>query len=243
MKRISILGILFAFTFLFTGCLSDGDETISLEMPKDEDNRIDNVVPPDIQEQLDDYIPIYRGVDPPNITGTYLVDPLTTVYCEDYPNGGGFAPGKVVNSLVIRFTNQNTKTNAIDYDSYNAKDPNNYAEGNGAFVSGSGNNFTAYFNTEGHSNGIYNKTALVISGTMTSNGIKDLHYAFIMVKKGSDPGNSLMDEGVYRVFKDGDGLSVPTTWNRSNAPGTRSSSMETPWTENLNCKSNVSEKQ
>ena len=243
MKRISILGILFAFTFLFTGCLRDGDETISLETGKqaEVDNRINNVVPPEIQTKLDPYIPIYRGVDPPNITGSYLVDPLTTVYCEDYPNGGGFAPGKVVNSRVVRFTNQNTKTNAIDYDSY-VVNSTSYEEGKGAFISGSGNNFTAYFNTEGYTDGIYNKTALVISGTVTSNGIKNLHRAFIMLKK-NDPKGELMDEGVYRVFKDGDGLSVLTTWNRSNVPSTRSSSIETLWTENFNCKYKVSEKQ
>ena len=84
--------------------------------------------------------------------------------------------------------------------------------GKGAFISGSGNNFTAYFNTEGTSNGIYQKTALVISGTKSSTGIKNLYYAFILVEKGYDPDGILMDEGYFRVFKDEDGLSVNSTW-------------------------------
>ena len=40
---------------------------------------------------------------------------------------------------------------------------------------------------------------------MTSAGIKDLYYSFVMIDK-NDPNNHLMDIGDYRVFKDGDGL-------------------------------------
>ena len=36
-----------------------------------------------------------------------------------------------------------------------------------------------------------------------------------MVEKGYDPDNELMKEGVFRVFKDKDGLSVNTSWTRS----------------------------
>lgn len=36
-----------------------------------------------------------------------------------------------------------------------------------------------------------------------------------MVEKGNDPDNELMKEGVFRVFKDKDGLSVNTTWTKS----------------------------
>ena len=39
-----------------------------------------------------------------------------------------------------------------------------------------------------------------------------------MVEKGSDPDNKLMKTGVFRSFKDGDGLCEPTTWEfESNA--------------------------
>lgn len=33
-----------------------------------------------------------------------------------------------------------------------------------------------------------------------------------MVEKGDDPNNELMKEGVFRVFKDQDGLSINTSW-------------------------------
>ena len=54
--------------------------------------------------------------------------------------------------------------------------------------------------------------------TKLSSGISNLYYAFIMVEKGSDPNHDLMEEGIFRVFKDKDGLSVNTTWSRATQP-------------------------
>ena len=177
------------------------------------DPRLTEVVPADVIEKIGPYIHIYSGVNPPNISGAYLIDPFVTVYCEDYGNGG-FAPGAKVASEVVRFSNFNNTDNTLDYDSYSGSSTES---GKGAFISGDGKNFTAFFNTEGESSGIYTKTALVISGTLTLSGIKNLEYAFIMVKKGSDPNNKLMNEGIFRVFKDEDGLSVNTTWSPSSS--------------------------
>ena len=104
-------------------------------------------------------------------------------------------------------------------------------QGIGAYIRGSGSNFTAFFNTTGESLGISTKTALVISGTKTSDGIKDIYYAFVMVKKGEDPNHQLMEEGIFRVFHDQDGLAVNATWPgeakefRSEVKG-----LEAPWT-------------
>lgn len=183
---------------------------------EEEDNRIENVVPADIREKLDDYITIYDGVNPPNIEGVFFLDPCVTVYCEDEGNGG-FEPGKLVNSLYIRFSNQNTVNNTLDYDDISAP-LTSVSSGKGAFISGSGSNFTAYFNTEGTTDGIYTKTALVVSGTKVVRGIENLQYAFVMVEKGEDPENELMKEGVFRVFEDEDGFSVQTTWPVQSAP-------------------------
>jgi hypothetical protein len=36
-----------------------------------------------------------------------------------------------------------------------------------------------------------------------------------MVEKGDDPDKKLMDVGVFRIFKDGDNVSQPTTWDRA----------------------------
>lgn len=179
--------------------------------PWDEvDNRFNDVVPADIREKLEKYITIYNGVNPPNVEGTYLVDPFVTVYCED-EGVGGYEPGELVYSIYIRLSNQNSANNTIDYE-HTSVSGNSDSKGEGAFISGSGNNFTAFFNTEGESSNIYTKTALVISGTKSTSGIQNLQYAVIMVEKGDDPNNELMKEGVFRVFKDQDGLSINTSW-------------------------------
>lgn len=178
------------------------------EIPEEE--RLEVVVPSDILVKLDDYITIYNGVNPPNVEGTYFMDPCITVYCEDYVGGDSYYPGYEVASCYIEFSNQNTKKNTLDYYEESTTG-NSVAEGKGAFISGSGNNFTAFFNTVGEAYDIYIKEALVISGTKTSSGIKNLHYAFVMVEKGPDPDGILMNEGVFRVFKDGDGMSYATT--------------------------------
>ena len=47
---------------------------------------------------------------------------------------------------------------------------------------------------------------------MTSDGIKDCFYGFVMLDKDDDPDKTVMPVGSFRIFKDKDGLSVPTTW-------------------------------
>lgn len=174
-----------------------------------QDDRIDDVVPTEIQDSIGEWITIYRGTTPPNIEGCYVMDEPQVVHCQDVGNGG-YADGATgFNDMYIKFSNQDTKNNTLDY---NEKEGTAESSGKGAFISGSGNYFTAYFDTEGKTSGIYVKTALVISGEKTSSGIKNLRYAFIMVDKGSDPNNVIMKKGVYRIFRDKDELASKTTW-------------------------------
>lgn len=203
-----------SYTLCTLVTFNDGQQTLykteasTAEIPEEE--RLEAVVPEEILEKLDDYIPIYNGMTPPNIEGCYLLEPFVTVYCEDY-GYGGYEPGKVVNSCYLEFSNQNTKKNTLDYYEENVSGTS-WNEGKGAFISGNGNNFTAFFNTTGEtSGGIYIKEALVLSGTKTSSGIKNLYYAFVMVEKGADPNGEVMAEGIFRVFKDQDGMSYSTT--------------------------------
>lgn len=205
-------------------CQVEGDNIIVLNgyinpWDTEEDTRLESVVPKEILNNLDDHMPIYTGVNPPNVEGAYFIDPMATVYCED-----GYEPGEIVSSEYIRFKNQDKTNNTLDFeeytDGYYSEEDGAYLEGVGAFISGVGDKFTAFFKTEGEAieEGYVAKvkTALVISGVKTTEGIKDLYYAFIMLEK-DDPDDNLMDEGVFRVFKDGDGLSVNTEWESSKA--------------------------
>ena len=192
------------------------------------DERLNNVVPEEIQEKMSNYMPIYQGVNPPNVEGTYYIDPFETVFCEDYDASSStkYYPGYIVSSCYCQFLNQNNVNNTIDFRDV-SETGNSTDVGSGAFISGSGNNFTAFFNTYGESNGIKTRTALVVSGTKTSEGIANLYYAFIMVEKGDDPDHKLMDEGIFRVFRDQDGISVNTTWPEASRPASKG--WKAPW--------------
>lgn len=191
------------------------DEIVSYTgsiLPWGETERIEQVIPDDIRDKMEPYIPIYEGVNPPNVEGCYYIDPFETVYCEDEGNGG-YEPGHIVVSDYINLTNQSTD-NTIDMEEYSANGKT-YSIGEGAFISGEGNNFTIFFNIDGISNDIPFRTALLISGTKGTNIsgiITNLKYAFVMVEKGDDPESLLMKEGVFRVFQDQDGISYGAVW-------------------------------
>lgn len=175
----------------------------------DVDARLEKVIPSDIRRQMEKYMTIYDGVNPPNVEGIYLMSPQKLVY--DSTNN--FDTDHKFADLIMNLFNQNSKNNTIDYKERQGS--NLSASGNGAFISGEGNNFSIYFNTSGNSNGISYKTALVVSGTISSDGIRNLYYAFVMTDKGSDPEHTIMNVGDYRVFKDGDGLAVNSEWPSS----------------------------
>ncbi|MBR5841097.1 MAG: fimbrillin family protein [Bacteroidaceae bacterium] len=173
-----------------------------------EDERIEQVIPDDIRQKMEAYVPIYDGVNPPNIEGCYLLDPMVAIYMSDYD--GDLSAFEWAGEY-INFTNQNTVTNTIDMEELSTNG-DAYAIGEGAIIVGEGNNFSVLFNTEGATHGIYNKTALLISGTKGKDGIKDMKYAFVMVEKGDDPEGELMEEGAFRVFQDQDGMAYATSW-------------------------------
>ena len=174
---------------------------------------IENVVPPEILDQLDDHIPIYGGINPPKVEGQFKLSPCKLVY--DSTNG--FEVGYVFADLYFQFSNQDMENNTLDYREQQIQ---NTKVGKGAFISGEGDKFSVFFNTEGvdvyEDYSIPVKTALIISGIKTSSGIKDLNYAFVLVEKGADPKPYIIPEGSYRVIVDGDGISPNT--NFFNAP-------------------------
>lgn len=192
-----------------TTITKEGEVKFTSEInPWGESTDIETTVPPEILDEMKPYITIYSGNTPPNIENTYFIDPMVTVYCQD-EDEGGFKKGDIVSSMYIKFANQNNTAKTIGYA---GRSGDQISDGKGAFISGSGNNFTIYLDTEGTSSGIYTKTALVISGTKTSTGIQGIRYAFVMVEKGDDPDSELMDEGVFRVFEDSDGMALLSTW-------------------------------
>lgn len=196
---------------------------------------IDQVIPDEIRKTMEPYITIYDGDNPPNVEGTYLIEPMEIVYDATGNYQSGYNKFK---KIYFRISNQNTAKNTLDYHEKEVSGGIEYGEakGDGAFISGDGDNFSLYFNTVGVTHlekyDVQSKDALVISGTKTSSGIKNLCYSFIMIEKSADPDNNLMDAGDFRVFKDGDGNAKNASWPslvRSQQITVRDGKVITPW--------------
>ncbi|MCQ2276800.1 MAG: hypothetical protein MJZ87_07660 [Bacteroidales bacterium] len=190
------------------GCLKEGSETIALPF-----GRVpDTVIPDEIRDQLEQHLPIYEGITPPNISGKYLVQPDQLVYSSD----GQFSVGHVFAPLYLSFENQTASGMAT----YTERNGSSTAESSEVYVVGTGNNFTAYFMTHSTTyddDGNIEATCImsnILSGTITNNGISNYRLAFVMLEK-NDPHNTLMDVNEYRVFEDGDGLAVKYNWYKS----------------------------
>jgi len=204
MKKLKI--IFWLCLSLFMGsCLQDGDNTIVLN----EKNPLDAVIPNETRFAMEEHMPIYNGNTPPIIEGVFVSSPMQVVYS----SSGGYEPGRITVDFFLKFSNQDRIANTVFYE---AKEKNISTEGSSdVTILGSDDNFTAYFTTSGQSYGITTKRATIISGTISGKGIENFYYAFVMLEKGNDPENKLIEVGTYRIFKDGDGIAEETTWDKS----------------------------
>ncbi len=195
-------------------------------------DKTDDILPPGFIPELNDLIPIYGGVDPPNIEGDYRISPFETVCCPD----GYYQIGQIISDNIIHFFNQNETNNTIDF-----KDSqSNYSgsEGRGSFICGTGNTFTVllknFFWWESmYDNAWYNGTeVLIISGIKDGDCIKDLHYVITVLDK-EDYYNYCMEIGAYRIFKDGDGITHP--WKNQKSKSLKHSSSNMHSDNGLSC--------
>lgn len=202
-------------TYYFRAFFDDGHEIHYSDYKEyTTPKRIDQVIPENIRERMDPYITIYEGNTPPVIEGVFVQSPSQITY--DSTNG--FEKGHKFADYYWKFSNQDALSNTLDFEGKEISDSKtlSHTEGPGAFISGTGDNFTVFFNIKGvsyHEN--YNvdfTEALVISGTMTSTGIKNAEYAFVLLSKSDDPNKYVIPAESFRVFMDGDGLASKATW-------------------------------
>jgi len=104
----------------------------------------------------------------------------------------------------IRFYDQNNQNLTIKVD-YEVGEET--GTGIGAFVVGSGCNFSVFTQTLSTLGGVTVNGIYVFSGTMKKRGIVDGHISNFMVDDKGDPNNDLIANGQGRVFKDQDKFS------------------------------------
>jgi hypothetical protein len=204
-KNYSGIFYLLFLPVILSSCLSEGYNTLILT----EKNKMDDVIPVEYRISLEESMPIYNGDTPPLIEGTYFISTHTLVSS----SLSGDTPGKEYMDKIIRYRNQDMLQNILSFDS--KEGTLSFATSDSVYIVGSGNDFTTYFVSEGYSYDVYTKTANILSGTITSSGIQNYYYAFVMLEKGSDPDEEVVDVGTYRVFYDSDGLSENTSWDKS----------------------------
>ena len=213
MKTTRILNtmlLLAAVLMAFSSCLDEGEETIILENHQPV-SCVSTVVDSTTLALLQTYMPIYCGLTPPAIEGTYVVDPVSTVYSQDT----NLHAGNTVTSRLMRFSAQNGLRGCVDYETRTVTG-SSHAASTEADVRGSGNNFTVYFTAKGASNGVATTTLTVISGTRTDEGIANLYYAIMLAEKVGDSSQLLMESQNLRIFADDDGMSYLTDWQDTN---------------------------
>jgi hypothetical protein len=149
-------------------------------------------------------MPINKGDNPPNIAGTYLVDPCVVEFFS-YGNKPTYNP------FTIKFTYSKNKDNK-DVVTFFYNDQEREVT-----LSGEGNKFTASILLEGYSSGKNIKKAVVISGEKTSQGIKNIRYGEMVYnhhketktrenKETKRQETYQADVDYYEITKDGDGL-------------------------------------
>jgi len=173
-----------------------------------------SIIPDEIRTQFETKMPIYSGTTPPDISGQYVANNFTLA-------GSSFS----VDNIGEKY----------DDDQYiafirRADGKLSYRERIGTFefggddmmvgIVGTGNSFTVYYIINRTSGGITTKESTIMSGTLTSNGIQNFNYAFIILEKGPDPQNQYMPVNSFRIFKDGDGLAEKYSWINSSNPTT-----------------------
>ena len=173
------------------------------------DSRILSVVPNKILAEIKQHMPIYDGVNPPTVEGSYCMGPDITLVFDNYY---GWHNPPVWTANYIEFTQQKTSERTLYFRESN-KSGSFVGSGTGAYICGDGKNFTVYLstkNTENKDDGstiTYNKITL-ISGTLTDKGFSKLRYAFVITDKKGDPDDEyIMKEGIIRVVKDDDEFS------------------------------------
>lgn len=167
--------------------------------------------PEGVPDAVDDFLPpadfaaleaigltIHRGEDPPFVEGLYLMDTLTVTFDEV-----DAAVGTVVMPVTTGFTNQRPD-GALDS---TQDDDISDATGSGAFLSGTGDCFSAYIDFRGfvESDDCHYSMPQILSGCLGDEGIEDLVIGYVMAET-NGACNMTVPRGHRRILEEDDGL-------------------------------------
>jgi hypothetical protein len=190
-----------------TACSSNDSDEIEIISP--EKNLYDYYVDGEMQKSINQLeIVIHKGNTPPDVQGSYRIDPFR---CTKSNFDDGYL-GVNLGTATLILSNQNTANLSVDFKNftlYSYEAQNETWEGKGSFISGEGNKFSILL----HSNGELDygthtakyQNLIILSGELDVEnnkikGIKNLQMASIMSDDYKDPYNTLISIGQGRLF-------------------------------------------
>ena len=208
MKRLYIKHVFLTVLVLLaiSSCLKEGDKTILVNDPQDIPF-ITDYLPEDLLDLFGEEH-VYFGDQPPVVDMEFKSMHqyvATNIQPPFAPQAGQLSP-------VTHYHKINQQYLQIaDYISMSSEET--YCKViTPVYLTGSGNDFTAYYyevtQTEGHP-----EHAVLLSGTLTNRGVKDLRYGYKIMKYN----DSIVPPTVYPVntifvFKDHDGMAETCIW-------------------------------
>lgn len=213
--KVRALSFVFIFGIVLSGLT--GCKKNAVDPTKGLSAKIQSIVP---QATLDDMkakgFVINEGSQPPNVEGIFEASPYKLL--APYGPEDGWKKDRVISDYRFRFSSQNGDDIKLDLKALSASDA---SSGVSSFLAGNGNKFTLFGEQSGTASGIPYKSLTVISGEITSTGIRDFQYAFVFTSKNGDASNSqLIPVGKSRVWIDGDALAGKVGSFRLGAPET-----------------------
>ena len=200
-KRFTTFGIsAVAFMLLFTSC----EELFKKDSTNELSTEIKNIVPDATLKIITDLgMPINKGSSPTNLVNYFKVTPFVL----KASNRSSDNIGSTYSDYVFYLHDQDNAKLSIKLDYKNGPES---GTGLGGFISGNGNDFSVFIKVRStNSSGTYADLIHIISGTMTSTGIKNLYFANFMLDNFGNSGWIANEEG--RIFWDSDGTSPIVT--------------------------------
>ncbi len=197
MKKMLFTGCIAiaAFSLFFASCKKDEKPTLSKE--------IQNIVPDSTLNKIIALgMPINKGTKPALLTNIYIAAPFilkASTVPNDYTIGSKFADYRV------KLYDQDNDKLTIKLDYAAGAET---GKGIGGFISGNGNDFSLFVKVHTFNSGDSAEVLQIISGTITSKGIKDFHFANFMLDDYGDPHGRWMGNEQGRVIYDSDGVST-----------------------------------
>lgn len=200
MKKILILALM---AFAFAACSSDDKQTTKEEL---HDELYNKLVTPEMEIGLKNLgVRIYKGINPPRIEGFYT----SGVFCIESTLPGDVYKGTRFLDTRFHLSNQNDLTISVETMQIDQSNNTFQSRSNseGTFISGSGDNFSIFHESETKPVDGHNTISLqVYSGTVVRDangaitGIRDFKIALLM--KDNNGWEDKMPNGAGRVFVD-----------------------------------------